>query len=147
VANSSGRLRVVNRAEPLLAHLARLPSLHPERLYATFLDLAGDAVIRRPADPRRQRLAAVVQHRQHLGDEARQRVGGRIRTASLRLSLMLESDDRSGYHSLGLARIAEVGAGPADPRRQRLAAVVQHRQHLGDEARQRVGGRHRHACA
>lgn len=35
-------LQVINRAEPLLAHLARLPGLHPERLYATFLELAGD---------------------------------------------------------------------------------------------------------
>ncbi|MEH3148521.1 MAG: type VI secretion system baseplate subunit TssK [Methylobacterium frigidaeris] len=35
-------LQVINRAEPVLAHLARLPALHPERLYATFLDLAGD---------------------------------------------------------------------------------------------------------
>lgn len=35
-------LQVINRAEPLLAHLGRLPALHPERLYATLLELAGD---------------------------------------------------------------------------------------------------------
>lgn len=33
-----------------------------------------------------------------------------IRTASLRLRYMLEDDDRSGYHSIGLLRIREVAA-------------------------------------
>lgn len=35
-------LQVVNRTEPLMAHLQRLPVLHPERLYALFLALAGE---------------------------------------------------------------------------------------------------------
>ncbi|MFG1462664.1 type VI secretion system baseplate subunit TssK [Xanthobacter sp. DSM 24535] len=48
-------LQVINRAEPHLAHLARLSALHPERLYATFLELAGElatftAVQKRPRD-------------------------------------------------------------------------------------------------
>ncbi len=34
----------------------------------------------------------------------------RIRTASLRLSLRLETEDRKGFHCLGIARILEVGA-------------------------------------
>lgn len=34
----------------------------------------------------------------------------RIRTAALNLSLQLQNEDRSGFHSLGLARIAEVAA-------------------------------------
>ncbi len=33
-----------------------------------------------------------------------------IRTASLRLRYMLENDDRSGYHSIGIIRVREVGA-------------------------------------
>lgn len=35
-------LQLVNRTEPLLGHLASLPSLHPERLYTTLLELAGE---------------------------------------------------------------------------------------------------------
>jgi len=35
-------LQVVNRHEPLLAHLQRLSLLHPERLYAILLELAGE---------------------------------------------------------------------------------------------------------
>ena len=35
-------LQVVNRFQPLLAHLQRLPVLHPERLYDLLLGLAGD---------------------------------------------------------------------------------------------------------
>lgn len=35
-------LQVVNRHEPLLAHLQRLALLHPERLYAILLELAGE---------------------------------------------------------------------------------------------------------
>ncbi|TCT02467.1 type VI secretion system baseplate subunit TssK [Aquabacter spiritensis] len=35
-------LQLVNRVEPLLGHLASLPSLHPERLYAALLELAGE---------------------------------------------------------------------------------------------------------
>ncbi|MES2356135.1 MAG: type VI secretion system baseplate subunit TssK [Pseudomonadota bacterium] len=35
-------LQTVNRYEPLLAHLARHPLLHPERLFSTCLSLAGD---------------------------------------------------------------------------------------------------------
>lgn len=42
----------------------------------------------------------------------------RIRTASLRLQLMLGTDDRSGFHCLGVARVAEVSA----DRRVRLDA-------------------------
>ena len=35
-------LQVVNRSEPLLAHLARTAALHPERLFATLVGLAGE---------------------------------------------------------------------------------------------------------
>ena len=35
-------LHVCNRYEPLLAHLQKLPVLHPERLYALLLSIAGD---------------------------------------------------------------------------------------------------------
>lgn len=35
-------LQVVNRQEPVFAHLQRLPVLHPERLYAQCLALAGE---------------------------------------------------------------------------------------------------------
>jgi type VI secretion system protein ImpJ len=35
-------LQVCNRFEPLLAHLQQLPVLHPERLYALLISLAGD---------------------------------------------------------------------------------------------------------
>ena len=35
-------LQLVNRAQPLVAHLAQLRSLHPERLFAELLSLAGD---------------------------------------------------------------------------------------------------------
>ena len=35
-------LQLVNRNEPLFAHLQRLPTLHPERLYAACLGLAGE---------------------------------------------------------------------------------------------------------
>ncbi len=35
-------LQTVNRYEPLFAHLARHPLLHPERLFATCLSFAGD---------------------------------------------------------------------------------------------------------
>ncbi len=35
-------LQVCNRHEPVLAHLASLPVLHPERLYTLLLGLAGD---------------------------------------------------------------------------------------------------------
>jgi type VI secretion system protein ImpJ len=35
-------LQVVNRTEPLMAHLQRLPALHPERLYALCVELAGE---------------------------------------------------------------------------------------------------------
>jgi type VI secretion system protein ImpJ len=35
-------LQTCNRAEPLLAHLQQLPVLHPERLYARLLELAGE---------------------------------------------------------------------------------------------------------
>lgn len=48
-------LQVINRAEPHLAHLARLSSLHPERLYTTLMELAGElstftALQKRPRD-------------------------------------------------------------------------------------------------
>lgn len=48
------RLQVVNRFEPLFAHLAAMPGLHPETFYQTALQLAGemstftDKVKRRP---------------------------------------------------------------------------------------------------
>ena len=35
-------LQLVNRAEPLMAHFAVTPGIHPERLYATLLELAGE---------------------------------------------------------------------------------------------------------
>ncbi len=35
-------LQVVNRIEPLIAHLHRVPALHPERLYALCVGLAGE---------------------------------------------------------------------------------------------------------
>lgn len=35
-------LQVVNRMEPLMDHLQRLPALHPERLYALYVGLAGE---------------------------------------------------------------------------------------------------------
>lgn len=35
-------LQMINRYEPLLAHLASLPALHPERLYALLVELAGE---------------------------------------------------------------------------------------------------------
>jgi type VI secretion system protein ImpJ len=35
-------LITINRFEPLLAHLGKVNDLHPERLYATFLALAGE---------------------------------------------------------------------------------------------------------
>ncbi|WP_443190665.1 type VI secretion system baseplate subunit TssK [Pseudomonas indica] len=48
-------LQLVNRAEPLLAHLARLSPLHPESLYRELVALAGEfctfsSNARRPAD-------------------------------------------------------------------------------------------------
>lgn len=48
-------LQLVNRYEPLLVHLSRLRTLHPERLYSDLLALAGDLATftsdaRRPAD-------------------------------------------------------------------------------------------------
>jgi len=48
-------LQLVNRFEPLIAHLAQLHTLHPERLYAELLMLAGDFTTftrdsRRPSD-------------------------------------------------------------------------------------------------
>jgi type VI secretion system protein ImpJ len=48
-------LQLVNRYEPLIAHLAQLRTLHPERLYAELLALAGDFTTftrdtRRPSD-------------------------------------------------------------------------------------------------
>jgi type VI secretion system protein ImpJ len=48
-------LQLVNRYEPLVAHMAQLRSLHPERLYAELLALAGDFTTftrdtRRPSD-------------------------------------------------------------------------------------------------
>lgn len=35
-------LQLVNRAEPLMAHFAVTPGIHPERLYAAMLELAGE---------------------------------------------------------------------------------------------------------
>ena len=35
-------LQLVNRVEPLFAHFAVTPGIHPERLYATMLELAGE---------------------------------------------------------------------------------------------------------
>jgi len=35
-------LQLTNRVEPLLAHYLTLPHLHPERLYSTFIALAGE---------------------------------------------------------------------------------------------------------
>ncbi len=35
-------LQALNRVEPLLAHLQRMPLLHPERLYAQLLQIAGE---------------------------------------------------------------------------------------------------------
>ena len=35
-------LQLVNRTEPMLAHLGSLPTLHPERLYEALLELAGE---------------------------------------------------------------------------------------------------------
>ncbi len=35
-------LQLVNRYQPMVAHLAQMRALHPERLYAEFLTLAGD---------------------------------------------------------------------------------------------------------
>ncbi len=47
-------LQVCNRIEPLLAHVRQLPVLHPEALYATLLQLAGELSTfrekRRPPD-------------------------------------------------------------------------------------------------
>lgn len=48
-------LQLVNRHEPVVAHLAQLRTLHPERLYADLLALAGDlstftTQARRPGD-------------------------------------------------------------------------------------------------
>src|SRR5690606_20748768 len=35
-------LQAVNRCEPVVAHLASLPGLHPESLYRTFVGIAGE---------------------------------------------------------------------------------------------------------
>lgn len=47
-------LQALNRIEPLLAHLQRMPLLHPERLYAELLQVAGELSTfrdrRRPPD-------------------------------------------------------------------------------------------------
>ena len=48
-------LQLVNRYEPMVVHLSQLRTLHPERLYAELLGLAGDFTTftrdnRRPAD-------------------------------------------------------------------------------------------------
>lgn len=48
-------LQIINRYEPLLQHLAKLPVLHPEALYQLFVQLAGELAMltresKRPAD-------------------------------------------------------------------------------------------------
>lgn len=51
-------LQLTNRMEPLLGHLAGLPHLHPERLYATFLELAGELSTFTAPDKRPRELPA-----------------------------------------------------------------------------------------
>src|SRR5688572_24595184 len=45
-------LQTVNRFEPLFAHFATHPLLHPERLYSTCIQLAGDLATFNNASPR-----------------------------------------------------------------------------------------------
>ena len=45
-------LQTVNRFEPLFAHYANQPLLHPERLYSTCIQLAGDLATFNNASPR-----------------------------------------------------------------------------------------------
>ena len=53
-------LQLINRWQPLLRHLADEPTLHPERLYSVFLQLAGDLATfrdeRRPGAERREEV-------------------------------------------------------------------------------------------
>jgi type VI secretion system protein ImpJ len=54
-------LQLVNRAEPLVAHLARISPLHPERLYSELLALAGEFATFSSAE-RRPAAFPVYQH-------------------------------------------------------------------------------------
>jgi type VI secretion system protein ImpJ len=54
-------LQLVNRAEPLVAHLARITPLHPERLYSELLALAGEFATFSSAE-RRPAAFPVYQH-------------------------------------------------------------------------------------
>lgn len=53
-------LELVNRYEPLLAHFSRLQGLHPERLFAALLSLAGDLTTFSRAERRPQAYPAYV---------------------------------------------------------------------------------------
>ncbi|MEP7280810.1 MAG: type VI secretion system baseplate subunit TssK [Rubrivivax sp.] len=53
-------LQLVNRCEPLFAHLRGLPALHPERLYAACVSLAGELCTFR--DPRRAQAYPPYRH-------------------------------------------------------------------------------------
>ncbi|GGF57767.1 type VI secretion protein [Azorhizobium oxalatiphilum] len=51
-------LQLTNRVEPLLGHYINLPQLHPERLYSTFLELAGELSTFTSSDKRPRELPA-----------------------------------------------------------------------------------------
>lgn len=55
-------LQALNRWTPVLVHLRSLPSLHPERLYETFIAMAGELATLTRADYRRPPAFPVYDH-------------------------------------------------------------------------------------
>jgi predicted component of type VI protein secretion system len=52
-------LQLMNRYEPLFAHLSTKPLLHPEQLYATLLELAASSARLRAKAAVRSRIRAI----------------------------------------------------------------------------------------
>ena len=59
-------LQLLNRAEPLFAHLATATGLHPETLYRAMLELAGELATF--TQPGKRAASYPVYRHDHLGD-------------------------------------------------------------------------------
>jgi len=93
-------LQTINRQEPIFAHFAVQPSIHPERLYQAMLELAGDlgtfdAPRRRPADLPAYRHDALRESFMPLGSELRRLLSMPLEQTAVPIELQAR---KSGVH-------------------------------------------------
>lgn len=100
-------LQAINRHEPVFAHLATQPSLHPERLYQSMVSLAGDLAT---FDAPRRRVAEFSAYRQ---DDLRGSFAPVVDEVRRLLSLVLEQtavpiELQARSHGVRLAMIRDL---------------------------------------